>query len=178
MFDFTTAPGIAFAIIMMTSTKYGHKLWDNYEFYVYDAGHVTCGLGDMFEFIYQTFKNPPSKPDKWDHIDVYPNFSIWDYDFTSDRMRSGFTILENVNSRGFKSSVRTYLPDGEFVSHVNAKIKTAPIYLPLHKYVVTDINVRLNQISRDTLESDAQGRLSILLNVVMSTILESTNWMI
>ena len=63
-----------------------------------------------------TFENPPEKPVKWSHIDLYPEFSVWDYEVSSDRDVSGFTILENVDSRGFRCSVRDHLPDGEFIT--------------------------------------------------------------
>jgi S-formylglutathione hydrolase FrmB len=53
------------------------QVMDNYEFKIYDAGHSTCGLSDMFGFFLKTFENPPVKPLKWDHIDVYPEFCTW-----------------------------------------------------------------------------------------------------
>ncbi|NND32322.1 MAG: hypothetical protein HKN76_06985 [Saprospiraceae bacterium] len=144
------------------------KIWpqvmDNFQYHVYDADHVTCGLGDMFEFLWENFEKPPVKPDSWDHIDVYPNFKVWDYDIASDRTQAGFTRLENVNIRGFKSSIRSFLPDGELMSHVNLTIKTPPIYVPDNPYVVMDLNVSRNQIHKDTLLSDAEGRLKIHLN--------------
>lgn len=97
-----------------------NKIWpqviDNYRFQIYDASHITCGMGDMFEALYQTFINPIPDPNNWHHIDVYPSFNIWGYEVTSDRIRSGFTVLKNVNSRGFKSAVRNFLPSGEMMS--------------------------------------------------------------
>ena len=90
-----------------------NRIWlqtiDNYEYKIYNADHIACGLGEMFTFLLKTFENPPAKPEKWDHIDVYPSFSIWDYSISTDRVVSGFTILENVNSRGFRCSVREFL---------------------------------------------------------------------
>jgi len=94
-----------------------NKVWtqvmDNYEFKIYNAAHSTCGLGEMFEFIMKTFDNPQEKPEKWNHIDVYPDFSVWDYDISSDRDVPGFTVLENVDKGGFRCTVREHLPDGE-----------------------------------------------------------------
>ena len=89
------------------------QLMDNYEYKIYEAEHTTCGLGEMFEFIMDTFKDPPAKPEKWNHIDVYPDFSVWDYDISSDRDVPGFTVLENVDKGGFRCTVREHLPDGE-----------------------------------------------------------------
>ena len=144
------------------------KVWpqvmDNFQYHVYDAGHVTCGMGEMFEFIYEAFNNPVPKPENWHHIDVYPNFEIWDYEIKSDRTQAGFTILKTVNTRGFKSAVRSFLPDGEIMSHVDLDIKTPPIYLPNFAYSVIDINSTRDEIIIDTLISDHQGSLKFYLN--------------
>src|SRR5687767_6416712 len=92
-----------------------NRIWphimDNYEYKIYDAEHSTCGLGEMFDFFIKTFEHPPVRPMNWNHIDVYPQFSVWDYSVSSDRNVSGFTILENVNKRGFRCSVREFLPE-------------------------------------------------------------------
>ncbi|MBK8505274.1 MAG: hypothetical protein IPL46_25605 [Saprospiraceae bacterium] len=144
------------------------KVWpqvmNNYQYHVYDASHVTCGLGDMFEFLYHTFKNPLPNPPNWHHIDVYPNFEIWDYDIKSDRTQPGFTILDNVNARGFKSAVRPFLPDGEPMSHVNLVFKSPPVYSPNFTYTVIDINSTRDEIKTDTLISDREGRLMLKVN--------------
>src|SRR5690606_38476517 len=91
-----------------------NKVWpsvmDQYSYKVYDAAHSTCGMGEMLGFILDTFNNPPAQPARWSHIDVYPEFTVWDYKVTTDRIVPGFTILENVDERGFRLSVREFLP--------------------------------------------------------------------
>ena len=104
------------------------QIMDNYEYGIYEAAHSTCGLGEMFEFIMRTFENPPRKPATWHHIDVYPEFSVWGYTVSTDRIVPGFTIIENVNARGFRSSVREFLPDGEIMPYVKVSVTTTPIY--------------------------------------------------
>ena len=96
---------------------------DNYDYKIYNAAHSSCGLGDMYEFFLKTFERPPSKPDRWHHIDVYPDFSVWDYTIQSDRNMPGFTILENVNRNGFRCSVREYLPNGVLMPFVKLTIQ-------------------------------------------------------
>jgi hypothetical protein len=108
--------------------RFWPQVMDNYEYKIYDAEHSTCGLGEMFGFLFNTFKNPLPRPLRWDHIDVYPEFSVWDYKVSSDRNVPGFTILENVDKRGFRCTVREFLPDGEILPFVKLNITTAALY--------------------------------------------------
>lgn len=142
-----------------------NRVWtqtmDNYEYKIYDAEHTTCGLSEMFDFIMNTFEDPPAKPVKWDHIDVYPKFEVWDYVISSDREVAGFTILENVEQRGFRCSVREFLPDGELMPFVNISVTTAPIYEKNQVYVINDIDKQTFKCSNKNIRSDSSGRLKI-----------------
>jgi hypothetical protein len=137
---------------------------DNYEFKIYDAAHSTCGLGDMFGFLLNTFKNPPAKPAKWAHTDVYPEFTVWDYNVNTDRNVPGFTILENVDKRGFRCSVRDFLPDGELLPFVNVVITTPPVYDKNQQYIVNDLDNRTLKSIRNNIMSDGSGRLRIRMD--------------
>ena len=145
-----------------------NRLWpllmDNYESKVYDAEHSTCGLGEMFSFLLKTFEHPPAKPLKWDHIDVYPQFSVWGYTVSSDRLVPGFTIMENVDKRGFRCSVREFLPDGELFPFVNISITTPPIYEKNQLYLINDIDTKTLKTSQTSILSDNSGRLQISTN--------------
>lgn len=140
------------------------EILSNYEWKIYDAAHSTCGLGEMFSFVLKTFESPLPKPMQWDHIDVYPDFSVWDYDVHTDRNVSGFTSIERVDKRGFKCSVREFLPGGELMPFVNVSVTTAPIYDKNTEYVVQDIDTRNSKKTQQTIRSDAQGRLTLQLN--------------
>jgi len=145
-----------------------NRIWtqvvDNYEYKIYDAAHSTCGMGEMFGFILRTFENPPAKPEKWNHIDVYPDFTVWDYKVMSDRVIPGFTILENVDKRGFRCSVREFLPDGELMPFVSLVITTPPLYDKNQEYIINDIDTRNRKSSRHMTRSDNQGRLMIRIS--------------
>ena len=145
-----------------------NKIWtmvmDNYEYKVYPAAHSTCGMGEMFAFLMKTFENPPEKPVKWSHIDVYPEFSVWDYEVSSDRDVSGFTILENVDSRGFRCSVREHLPDGELLPFVSLSVTTPPLYDINTAYTINDVDLRNLKTRSYELKSDDKGRLKISFN--------------
>jgi len=144
-----------------------NKIWpqviDNYDYQIYEASHITCGMGDMFEALYQTFNDPKPDPENWHHIDVYPSFDIWGYEITSDRIRSGFTVLKNVNKNGFRSAVRNFLPDGEALADVNLNIRTPPIYKSNTKYSICDYNTKIGDHLEYIIESDENG--SLILNL-------------
>lgn len=145
-----------------------NRIWtqvmDNYQYRVYDAGHTTCGLGEMFDFFLETFENPPGKPEKWHHIDVYPEFSVWDYHVSSDRNVPGFTILENVNERGFRSSVREFVPDGTLMPFVNMSVTTSPVYEKDKQYIINDVDPNNGAFNQKIIQSDSLGRLKINLD--------------
>jgi hypothetical protein len=144
--------------------RFWPQVMDNYESKIYDAEHSTCGLGEMFGFLLKTFENPPLRPLKWDHIDVYPEFSVWDYHVSSDRTIPGFTLLENVDKRGFRCTVREFLPDGEILPLVNLSITTAPVYEKNELYVINDVDTKKLKTSQKTIRSDNSGRLKIDIN--------------
>src|SRR5260221_1155045 len=108
--------------------------------------------------------HPPARPLRWDHIDVYAKFSVWDYEVSSDRNVPGFTILENVDPRGFTCSVREFLPDGELLPFVGVSVTTPAVYEKNALYTINDIESKSSTASQKTIRSDPAGRLTILLN--------------
>lgn len=145
-----------------------NKVWpqviDNYSFKIFDAAHSTAGMGEMFSFILKTFDNAPPKPERWHHTDVYPTFTVWDYNVMTDRSQAGFTVLEKVDRHGFRSAVREHLPDGKLMPSVNVTVRTAPVYEKNERYVITRFNTTTSEKSREELQSDHQGRLTIGLS--------------
>lgn len=140
------------------------QLMDNYESKIYHAGHSTCGLGEMFESFLKTFAHPPSRPVQWNHFDVYPEFSVWDYKVSSDRIAPGFTMLENVDKNGFRCTVREFVPGGELMPFVNLSITTAALYEKNQLYVINDIDINNLKTIQKILRSDSSGRLKISIN--------------
>ena len=140
------------------------QVMDNYDFKMFHAAHSTCGMGEMFSFILDTFAKPPSKPAQWAHTDVYPEFSIWDYHVTTDRTVPGFTKLEKVDARGFRSSAREFLPDGELLPFVKIVVQTAPLYAKNQDYIINDLDVVTSHTSKKIIRSDPEGRLTIALD--------------
>jgi pimeloyl-ACP methyl ester carboxylesterase len=137
------------------------QVMDNFEKEVYDAGHDVCGLEDMFLFFKKAFEKPSAVPKIWDHIDVYPVFDVRGYQISTDRDRPGFTVLENVNKYGFRSSVRTFLPEGEALPSVKLTILTDSLYRKNQAYQLRFHRLDTKENISRTLESDGEGRLSI-----------------
>ncbi|HEU5146282.1 MAG TPA: alpha/beta hydrolase-fold protein, partial [Chryseosolibacter sp.] len=145
-----------------------NKVWtqvlDNYSYKIFDAAHSTAGMGEMFSFLLKTFDTPPAKPAQWHHIDVYPEFSVWDYKVMTDRAQPGFTILENVDARGFRSAVREHLPDGTLMPSVKVFVKTPAIYERNQWHIINDFNTTTQEASQKNVKSDGEGRLLIQLD--------------
>ena len=140
------------------------RIMDNYQSKIFDAEHSTAGLGEMFSFLLSSMNQPTARPTRWDHIDVYPNFSIWDWQVSSDRSIPGFTILENVDKRGFRCSVRGYIPDGELMPFVNLSIISSPVYEKNQLYFINDFDLRTSKWTQQTIRSDNSGRLHFSIN--------------
>jgi hypothetical protein len=76
----------------------------------------------------------------------------------------GFTILENVDARGFRCSVREFLPDGELLPFVSLSLTTPPIYEKNQSYLINDIDPKSLKAVRKTIKSDELGRLKISID--------------
>lgn len=136
----------------------------HYSYKEYNSDHSVCGMKDMFGFFVSSFEKPIPNPARWNHIDLYPNFNIWNYNITSDRNIPGFTILENVSKRGFNISVRRFIPNGEFINYVKTEVVTAPIYERNQIYNVKIVNAFNKKVKERKIKADDKGKLSIKLD--------------
>jgi len=146
------------------------QVMDNYQYKIYPGGHTTSGFSEMFNFLYSCFNQPASKPKRWDHIDFYPEFQVWDYTVRTDRVVPGYTLLENVDQRGFRCSVREWLPDGELIPSVRVSVQTAPVFEKNQWYTISSIDLKSFKVVKQTLQSDLNGRLRININGAMQEI--------
>jgi pimeloyl-ACP methyl ester carboxylesterase len=122
-------------------------------------------LEALLEFHGKAFADTQPKPAPFSHADVYPNFMVWGWDVASDRGQPGFTVLENVSARGFRSAVRQWLPDGGAIPEVKLSIASpAKSYPPGSPQAVTYIRLRDGKARRATTKADAQGRLTFELD--------------
>ncbi len=128
---------------------------------LWGATNVTAAL----DFHMQAFAAPAAKPGPFSHADPYPNFSVWGWEVASNRRRPGFSLLEDVSPRGFRSSVREWLPGGGPLTDVKISIDTpARAYAPNSTHPVAYIHLADGKIRRAVQKADAQGRLSFDLD--------------
>lgn len=136
----------------------------NYESWNYGIGyfkgfHNAVNIKGQFDFHMKYFRMPLAKPEKWHHIDLYPNFSVWNYDVKTDRKIPGFSILDDVRKEGFGLQTKKWLPDGPSVSGLSVKIITDSIYTPNTRYELFQLDVPTRKISCSNVRSDAKGRI-------------------
>ena len=130
----------------------------------FDPEHATQAIPKTLDFHLQSFASPLPKPGAFSHADVYPNFAVWGWEVVSDRRQPGFTMLENVSNKGFRSSVREWVPGGAALPKVKLSIASARIYLPGSPHSVTYIRLRDGNVRKAVQKADAQGRLSFELD--------------
>ena len=137
-----------------------------YMYRVYPGGHQfnTIYESDIFEETYQwvlaSMNNPLPKPERWHHLDLYPDFSVWDYEVNSNLAEPGYIEMKGVTDVGMRTGTKKWLPNGVIMSGVTMNVKTAPVYEPDSEYTLFDYNQTLDSSSSTTVVSDAEGRIS------------------
>jgi poly(3-hydroxybutyrate) depolymerase len=143
-------------------------IWDftqaHHESEVFKADHGTPGIAKTMSFHMRSFAEPLPRPAVWNHIDVYPEFSAWGWDVTTDRKEPGFTVLENVSASGFRSCVREWVPSGRILAGVQVKIMTPSSYRPGQDVTVNLIRLRDGQVRHLREKADSKGRLTLGLD--------------
>ncbi|QRR01313.1 alpha/beta hydrolase [Dyadobacter sandarakinus] len=136
----------------------------NYESWHYGIGyfrgfHNAVNIKSQFDFHMHYFRMPLAKPDKWHHIDLYPNFSVWNYEVKTDRKVPGFTLLDDVRREGFSLQTKKWLPDGPTLPGLSVNITTDSIYKPNTTFELLELNVPTRKITHKNLRSDLKGRI-------------------
>jgi hypothetical protein len=130
----------------------------------FDSDHADHVIAKTLDFHMRAFADPLPKPIEFSHADPYPNFSVWGWEVASDRRSPGFTILENVSAKGFRSTVREWVPGGSAIPSVKLSIASARLYAPGSAQTVTYIRLRDGNVRRATQKADTQGRLNFELD--------------
>jgi hypothetical protein len=118
----------------------------------------------MLEFHSAVFAKPLPKPAAFSHADVYPNFTIWGWEASSNRRQPGFTLLENVSAKGFRSAVREWVPGGATLDGIKLTLLSAPLYPPASTQSIVYIHLRDGKVRRANQKADSQGRLTFELD--------------
>ncbi|HXB71203.1 MAG TPA: alpha/beta hydrolase-fold protein [Candidatus Acidoferrales bacterium] len=136
----------------------------HHESEVFKADHGTPGIAKTMMFHMHAFANPLPRPAVWNHSDVYPEFSAWGWEVTTDRKEHGFTVLENVSPAGFRSCVREWLPSGRVLAGVPVRITTPSSYRSGQEVTVNLIRLRDSQVRHLREKADSKGRLTVGLD--------------
>ncbi|MEO7142395.1 MAG: alpha/beta hydrolase-fold protein [Bryobacteraceae bacterium] len=132
-------------------------IWDftrpHHESEIFESEHGTPGMAKTLAFHMRAFADPLPRPEVWNHIDVYPEFSVWGWNVQTNRTRPGLTILANVSKTGFRSSVREWVPAGRVLADVRVAVTSAPLYRPGSRQLVTTIRLRDGAAHRERLAS-------------------------
>jgi hypothetical protein len=128
----------------------------------FNGFHNVVNVKGQFDFHMRNFRNPVPRPPKWHHIDVFPNFNVWDYTIKSNREVPGFTILENVQKQGFKISSRKWLPDEPSITNQTIHILSDSLYSSGEKYRLVTSQEPYNQVEEQTITANAQGPINII----------------
>lgn len=126
--------------------------------------HNAVNFQGQFNFHMKYFRTPMPKPEKWHHIEVFPDFDVWGYTVKSDRKTPGFTILEDVQKQGFKVSTRQWLPDGPAVEDISVQIETDNSYTPGAEYEIVTVNMPEKEVKHKKLKADTEGKLHFQTN--------------
>jgi hypothetical protein len=130
----------------------------------FDSEHGTPNVATTLDFHMKAFASPLPKPALFTHSDVYPNFSVWGWQVTTNRRQPGFTVLENVSASGFRSAVREWIPGGATIPGVKLSIESAPLYAAGSPHAVTFVRLRDGNVRHASMKADAGGRLNFDLD--------------
>ncbi|MHA4809451.1 alpha/beta fold hydrolase [Flavitalea flava] len=158
-------------------------IWDEQiplQYWTFPGGHMVDKTGEtkVFEkavsFVTHAFKKHNGEvknPVNWSHYDLYPTFTVWDYQVESDKDRPGFLLLKNVDRQGFGFYTQRWLPNGPALKAVHTLITTAPLYEPNKIYSLAKYQPSARatgaaekvpeKILLDKVQSDGTGRIKV-----------------
>ena len=140
------------------------------DYWKFHGGHMVDNAGEtkVFEmamrFVTGTFNKPiPGKP-RWSHYDLYPEFSVWDYQVISNKKSPGYIFLKNADKSGFGLYSHQWLPDGPSMAIDSIAVLTAPVYEAGKTYHIVTYNTKTGKTITGTQQADNNGRLSFFFS--------------
>lgn len=138
----------------------------DYTYKRYPGPHDLSGaeFKEIFDFAADALHHPLPAPERWHHASLYPNFSVWSYEVTSNLKEPGYIELNGVTKTGMEIRTRKWQPDGKVIHGVNITVKTAPVYQPGKAYHLLDYNVTTNNKNTKTVKADGNGSITFSVN--------------
>lgn len=140
------------------------------DYWKFHGGHMVDKPGEtkVFEkaikFITDAFSKPAELKPGWSHYDLYPSFTIWNYEIKTDKKEPGFVYMKKVDKTGFGFYTHQWLPLGPSIALDSIFIKTSPLYKAGKEYHIVTYKVNTGTIDSSLQEADANGRLSFFYN--------------
>lgn len=141
-----------------------------YETEVYPGAHGIDKPGDStrftasFDFLVNTFAAPPTPPVRWHHVDLYSDFSVYDWRVTSSLSEPGYLELHGVTAGGLRTQTRRWLPDGPAIPGVVLNVRTAARYPANTEHTLFRYAVTHGTSSTERVMSDASGRIAFTVD--------------
>jgi len=104
------------------------------DYWKFHGGHMVDKTGEtiVFEkamkFITDAFSEPSECKPGWSHYDLYPAFTVWNYEIKTGKKEPGYLFMKKVDKTGFGFYTRRWLPLGPPLPLDSIFIKTAPLY--------------------------------------------------
>jgi enterochelin esterase-like enzyme len=137
------------------------------DYWKFPGGHMVDKTGEtkVFEmamqFVTGTFSKTATSPSRWSHYELYPGFSLWGYDFKTNKKTPGYLFVKCVDKNGFGIYTNKWLPDGPSLTVDSILVRTAALYTPGKTYNIFQYETKTGKITNTTRQADANGALSL-----------------
>ena len=130
----------------------------------FNGFHYVVNVEGQFDFHLKHFNLPATPPPLWYHLDVYPDFEIWGYQFESDRKIQGYTVIDEAGKQGMKITTKRWLPDGPSIPETKITVVTDALYESNTEYHLISMSLDDLQIHQKETSSDPEGRIQFQLS--------------
>jgi hypothetical protein len=136
--------------------------FDN-EFYLAEYCHHAAARIDLqFDFHLKHFKQVRDRIPCFSHVNLYPDFEIWDYRVRSLKRGDGWIYLNNVTKDGMGIYTRKRLPWGNSLEAFEISVETPPLYQANGRYRMVRYAYGNETITSEEVTADDQGRLTMI----------------
>jgi hypothetical protein len=112
------------------------------------------------KFVADVFSKPAILQPRWSHYDLYPAFSVWDYQISTNKKQPGYLFIKKVDKKGFGFYTTKWLPAGPSLGIDSISIRTAPLYKTKKQYHIVSYESKTGNLDTSVQQADASGRLS------------------
>ncbi len=134
------------------------------EYYLAEHCHHAAVRFDLQIDFHQRYFGKKAEVNCFSHVNLYPDFDVWDYQVTSAKREGGWIYLHDVTSNGMGIYTRMHLPWGRPLDTFDIRVSTPSIYIPNSSYVIARYDYTSEEITTTAQSTDGTGRLMINSN--------------